>query len=185
MLAAWLQMADRLAANHGIRSDCLPFEEQRWTETNSSTKLFSWRPRRGDSGAAVPLPRVLVKDGEIIATRSNHVTSLLIPRLMPRLYAIRSLLPGAYGTSTWPDVRFTVAVSRVQVPGAIYWSRPHTCSSAAHRTLAAGNLVFDDFLHQGQYACPFFTTGVCLIEQLVPASIGGPLGEGMATKWPR
>lgn len=106
------------------------------------------------SGRGGPFGALVVKDGQIIATGTNEVTSILDPTAHAEIVAIRK---ACHALSHFELTGCEVYCSCEPCPmclGAIYWSRPSQVFFAATAT-AAADAGFDDSYIKEQICLPY------------------------------
>jgi tRNA(Arg) A34 adenosine deaminase TadA len=101
-----------------------------------------------ESGKGGPFGAVIVKDGEVIATAMNEVTSSNDPTAHAEVVAIRKACKvlGSYQLEAC-DI-YSSCEPCPMCLGAIYWSRPNKVYFAATRKDAATSGFDDDFIYQ-------------------------------------
>src|SRR5262245_57496685 len=106
------------------------------------------------SGRGGPFGAIVAKDGRIIATGVNQVTSILDPTAHAEIVAIRQ---ACLALGTFELTGCEIYCSCEPCPmclGAIYWSRPARLFFAAPGN-AAADVGFDDSFIRGQICQPY------------------------------
>jgi guanine deaminase len=117
------------------------------------------------SGGGGPFAALVVKDGEIIATGVNQVTSTLDPTAHAEIVAIRAACRAERHFELTECEIYCSCEPCPMCLGAIYWSRPAHVFFAATAG-AAADAGFDDSFIKGQICLPFSHQQMP-IEQLV------------------
>jgi guanine deaminase len=117
------------------------------------------------SGGGGPFAALVVKDGEIIATGVNQVTSTLDPTAHAEIVAIRAACRAVRHFELTGCEIYCSCEPCPMCLGAIYWSRPAHVFFAATAG-AAADAGFDDSFIKGQICLPFSHQQMP-IEQLV------------------
>jgi tRNA(Arg) A34 adenosine deaminase TadA len=117
------------------------------------------------SGGGGPFAALVVKDGEIIATGVNQVTSTLDPTAHAEVVAIRAACRAVGHFELTGCEIYCSCEPCPMCLGAIYWSRPAHVFFAATAG-AAADAGFDDSFIKGQICLPFSHQQMP-IEQLV------------------
>lgn len=119
-----------------------------------------------------PFAAVIVKDGEIIATGINQVTSTLDPTAHAEVVAIRAACRALGNFELTGCEIYCSCEPCPMCLGAIYWSRPARVFFAA-TARAAADAGFDDSFIKEQIRLPFSRQQLP-IQQLVHASALAP-----------
>ena len=107
-----------------------------------------------NSGRGGPFGAMVVKDGQIIATGTNQVTSILDPTAHAEIVAIRRACQAlGYFELTGCEIYCSCEPCPMCL-GAIYWSRPTQVFYAA-TAAAAADAGFDDSFIKGQICLPY------------------------------
>jgi len=101
-----------------------------------------------------PFGAIVVKDGEIIATGSNQVTSILDPTAHAEVVAIRRACQALGHFELTGCEIYCSCEPCPMCLGAIYWSRPAQVFYAATAAAAAA-AGFDDSFIKGQIVLPY------------------------------
>jgi guanine deaminase len=106
------------------------------------------------SGHGGPFGAVVVKDGQIIATGANQVTSILDPTAHAEIVAIRRACKALGHFELTGCEIYCSCEPCPMCLGAIYWSRPEQVFYAA-TAAAAADAGFDDSFIKGQICLPY------------------------------
>jgi guanine deaminase len=107
-----------------------------------------------NSGRGGPFGAVVVKDGQIIATGANQVTSILDPTAHAEVVAIRRACQALGHFELTGCEIYCSCEPCPMCLGAIYWSRPAQVFYAA-TAAAAADAGFDDSFIKGQICLPY------------------------------
>ena len=106
------------------------------------------------SGRGGPFGAVVVKDGQIIATGTNQVTSILDPTAHAEVVAIRRACQALGNFELTGCEIYCSCEPCPMCLGAIYWSRPAQVIYAA-TAAAAADAGFDDSFIKHQLCLPY------------------------------
>jgi guanine deaminase len=106
------------------------------------------------SGRGGPFGAMVVKDGQIIATGTNQVTSILDPTAHAEVVAIRRACQALGHFELTGCEIYCSCEPCPMCLGAIYWARPAHVFYAATAT-AAADAGFDDSFIKGQICLPY------------------------------
>jgi guanine deaminase len=123
-------------------------------------------------GEGGPFAAMVVKDGKIISTGVNQVTSTLDPTAHAEVVAIRAACRVLNNFELTGCEIYCSCEPCPMCLGAIYWSRPAHVYFAATAD-AAADAGFDDSFIKTQVCLPFSQQEL-LIEQLVHADASAP-----------
>ncbi len=101
-----------------------------------------------DSGSGGPFGCVIVKDGEVIGSGYNQVTSTNDPTAHAEIVAIRKACKAIDSFQLEGCVIYTSCEPCPMCLGAIYWARPDRVVYACSRQDAASIGFDDDFIYQ-------------------------------------
>lgn len=101
-----------------------------------------------DSGSGGPFGCVIVKDGEVIGSGYNQVTSTNDPTAHAEIVAIRKACKAIDSFQLEGCVIYTSCEPCPMCLGAIYWARPERLVYACSRQDAASIGFDDDFIYQ-------------------------------------
>src|SRR5579864_705528 len=107
-----------------------------------------------NSGRGGPFGAVVVKDGKIIATGANQVTSILDPTAHAEVVAIRAACKALGHFELTGCEIYCSCEPCPMCLGAIYWARPARVFYAA-TAAAAVDAGFDDSFIKGQICLPY------------------------------
>jgi len=107
-----------------------------------------------NSGRGGPFGAMVVKDGQIIATGTNQVTSILDPTAHAEIVAIRRACQALGHFELTGCEIYCSCEPCPMCLGAIYWYRPAQVFYAA-TAAAAANAGFDDSLIKVQICLPY------------------------------
>jgi|ERR1041385_4924803 guanine deaminase len=124
---------------------------------------------RGEGG---PFAAIVVKDGKIIATGVNQVTSTFDPTAHAEVVAIRAACQSLKNFELTGCEIYCSCEPCPMCLGAIYWTRPAQVYFAA-TAAAAADAGFDDSFIKTQISLPFGQQEL-FIEQLMDASAQAP-----------
>lgn len=115
------------------------------------------------SGRGGPFGALVVKDGQIIATGTNEVTSILDPTAHAEIVAIRKACQAlGHFELTGCEVYCSCEPCPMCL-GAIYWSRPAQVFFAATAS-AAADAGFDDSYIKEQICLPYAKQGMPIAQ---------------------
>jgi guanine deaminase len=106
------------------------------------------------SGRGGPFGALVVKDGQIIATGANEVTSTLDPTAHAEVVAIRKACQAVGHFELTGCEIYCSCEPCPMCLGAIYWARPAQVFFAA-TAAAAADAGFDDSFIKGEICLPF------------------------------
>jgi len=119
------------------------------------------------SGKGGPFGAIIVKDGKIVGSGANHVTSENDPTAHAEVVAIRDACKNL-GTFQLDDcIIYTSCEPCPMCLGAIYWARPKAIYYANTRVDAANIGFDDDFIYEGQQTdnvMDYLNKGVALYQ---------------------
>jgi guanine deaminase len=105
------------------------------------------------SGAGGPFAALVVRDGSVLATGTNQVTSMLDPTAHAEVVAIRAACQALRSFQLDDCELYTTCEPCPMCMGAIYWARPAKVYYANTRDDAA-RIGFDDSLIYDQLGLP-------------------------------
>ncbi|MBN2746154.1 MAG: nucleoside deaminase [Bacteroidales bacterium] len=115
------------------------------------------------NGHGGPFAAIIVKEGKIIATGVNSVTSELDPTAHAEIKAIRNACKALNTYQLNDCIIYSSCEPCPMCLGAIYWSRPKKIVFAANKTDAA-NAGFDDSLIYDQLNLPIAERKIETVE---------------------
>ena len=116
-----------------------------------------------NSGRGGPFGALVVKDGQIIATGANQVTSILDPTAHAEIVAIRRACQALGDFELTGCEIYCSCEPCPMCLGAIYWSRPAQVFYAA-TAAAAADAGFDDSFIKGQICLPYAQQKLSLVQ---------------------
>ena len=124
------------------------------------------------SGAGGPFAAVVVKDGAVLATGANQVTSALDPTAHAEIVAIRGACRALRSFQLSGCELYTTCEPCPMCMGAIYWARLAKVYYANTRADAA-KIGFDDSLIYDQLALPIEARKIAMVQIMRDRGAGG------------